>query len=540
MNGAGNGGVHAVVMHRQSLWRAHLTVGILALINLLNYMDRFTIPAVLSQVSDTFGLTLAQSGLLQTVFIISYMVFAPLFGYLGDNYNRKWLIVVGITIWSLVTFASSFVPADSFWLFLVTRGLVGIGESSYITVSPSMVGDMFTGEKRFSMLTAIYLTVPVGSGLGYLVGGMIAELFGDWRYALRFTPFIALGCVLVTIFFVHEPIRGYADRVEQLGEKAFTNSNTSVAPLAQNDGNSAKQYSSTMQGLSNESHSEEPVQPLFRRAVAGAKHWLRDVVEILKIPTFVLNAAGFTAVCFATGALSWWSPTYLADAFAMPTANNALSSEPTTVAFAMGLLTCVAGFVGVLLGLLLARKLRPILNRKADPYSCACGLLFAGPIVYFCLVVAPFSDLAAYGLIFLGEVGLCLNWALTTDIMLRVVIPPRRSSANAFSMLISHLFGDALCPLLLGAIADSITLKMCADNDIACTLQDSDSLPLSFKCQALMYSLFINAFVCVLGGGAYLFCALTIDRDADAKEKLQAEMEKLNVIDKQPTTQTAF
>jgi len=57
------------------------------------------------------------SGLLQTVFICSYMLLAPIFGYLGDRFTRKWIIVFGVSLWSLMTFLGSFVPADVYLYF---------------------------------------------------------------------------------------------------------------------------------------------------------------------------------------------------------------------------------------------------------------------------------------------------------------------------------------------------------------------------------------------------------------------------------------
>ena len=58
----------------------------------------------------------------QTVFVIFYMMFAPLFGYLGDRYNRKIILCIGLTIWSFATFAGSF--ATNFWVFLFFRAVV--------------------------------------------------------------------------------------------------------------------------------------------------------------------------------------------------------------------------------------------------------------------------------------------------------------------------------------------------------------------------------------------------------------------------------
>ena len=70
--------------------------------------------------------------LFQTAFVIFYMLTAPLFGYLGDRYSRKWILVVGLSMWSLSTLFGSF--ARNFWVFMFWRALVGIGEASYSTI----------------------------------------------------------------------------------------------------------------------------------------------------------------------------------------------------------------------------------------------------------------------------------------------------------------------------------------------------------------------------------------------------------------------
>lgn len=60
-----------------------------------------------------------------------------------------------------------------YWLFLLTRGLVGIGEASYSTVATSLIGDLFVGTARTSALIAFYLVLPFGSGLGYIIGAQV-------------------------------------------------------------------------------------------------------------------------------------------------------------------------------------------------------------------------------------------------------------------------------------------------------------------------------------------------------------------------------
>jgi len=142
------------------------TLAVLLTINLANYADRYTVTGVLpllqdkddsgfpSDVSDTLA------GFLQMVFILSYMVFSPFFGYYGDRSSRVNLICVGLVIWSMATFAGSF--AQNFWELLASRALVGIGEASYATLSPTLIADMYPPEVRSMYLAYFYTAIPVG------------------------------------------------------------------------------------------------------------------------------------------------------------------------------------------------------------------------------------------------------------------------------------------------------------------------------------------------------------------------------------------
>lgn len=68
----------------------------------------FNVAGVLTEIKHDFKITNDKSGLLQTAFILSYMVFAPLFGYLGDRYNRKVIMSSGVFLWCLTTFIGSY------------------------------------------------------------------------------------------------------------------------------------------------------------------------------------------------------------------------------------------------------------------------------------------------------------------------------------------------------------------------------------------------------------------------------------------------
>lgn len=67
----------------------------------------FVLLGVLPDIQKWFNIDKTKAGLLQTIFVCSYMVFAPLFGYLGDRFSRKYVMAIGITIWSATTFLGS-------------------------------------------------------------------------------------------------------------------------------------------------------------------------------------------------------------------------------------------------------------------------------------------------------------------------------------------------------------------------------------------------------------------------------------------------
>lgn len=133
------------------------------------------------------------------------MVCAPIFGYLGDRYSRKWIMILGVALWSGTTLLGSFMP--SYYYFLTFRAMVGIGEASYSTIAPTLISDLFINDMRSKMLAMFYFAIPVGSGLGYIVGSETANALGSWRWALRVTPFLGIAaCIL--IYLTKEPNRG--------------------------------------------------------------------------------------------------------------------------------------------------------------------------------------------------------------------------------------------------------------------------------------------------------------------------------------------
>lgn len=130
--------------------QARWALGVLLAVNLLNYLDRQVLYAVLPLLKTEFSATDAQLGALASAFMLVYMCAAPVIGYLADRSSRTAWIASGVGIWSLATVFSGL--AGSFRQLVAARAAVGIGESSYGSVSPSFVAEYFpkTGARACS------------------------------------------------------------------------------------------------------------------------------------------------------------------------------------------------------------------------------------------------------------------------------------------------------------------------------------------------------------------------------------------------------
>ncbi len=162
--------------------------------------------------------------------------------------------------------------------------------------------------------------------------------------------------------------------------------------------------------------------------------------------TYMCITLGFTSIAWVVGALALWMVKLMELVYQI----NDKPSE--NVSFIFGAVTCAAGFCGVTVGTMGAQFYRRF-NSKADTLVCALGNLLAAPFLFFGLILANNYVTVTWVCVFLGEMCLFLNWALVPDILMYVLIPVRRSTGNGMQMLSSHLLGDALSPLIIGAVS---------------------------------------------------------------------------------------
>lgn len=288
---------------------------VLTFINLFNYLDRFVVSALVESLRADLWLTDTRLGWLMTSFTIVYSLASPVFGALGDRRSRPPLVALGVLLWSGATMLSG--AARGFYTLLLARAAVGVGEAAYGTLSPGLLADYFGKDRRGRAYATFFAAIPIGSALGYIVGGLVEHRFG-WR-----TAFVISGAPGVLLAYwclrLPDPPRGA---------------------------------------------SERPWLELGKRGLAATYR------RLLANRPYVLAVAGYAAYTFAVGGMAFWMPAFLERSRGVPRAI-------ATVQF--GAVVVMTGFAGTFAGGFFADWLRRR-RREADLWVSGIATLLAAPL----------------------------------------------------------------------------------------------------------------------------------------------------------------
>ncbi|HEY6783497.1 MAG TPA: MFS transporter [Gemmatimonadales bacterium] len=293
---------------------------VLSLINLFNYLDRYVVPALFESLKQSpLHPTDGQLGFLMSGFLIVYTVTAPIFGRSGDRGRRPRVLAFGVFLWSLATTAGGL--ARSYLQLLLARAAVGVGEAAYGTVGPSLLADYFPRSSRGRAFAVFFIALPVGSALGFVVGGLVDHHWG-WRMAF----FMAGGPGLILAW---------------LAAKLWD------APRGAHD-------------------PEDPAD------TPGLRQTLR---ALLSNRSYVITVLGYAAYTFALGGVAAWMASFLERVRGLPRTQATIQFGAVVVV--TGLLGTAAG--GWLGDRLLAR------SRRAYLWLSGVATLAAAPLFYLSL-----------------------------------------------------------------------------------------------------------------------------------------------------------
>ena len=184
---------------------------VLFLVNALNIFDRQALGALLEPLRHEFGLSDTQLGALPTVFTIVYALAGLPLARLADRGSRRSLLAAGLGVWAGLTALGAL--AMNYWMLLITRLGVGIGEAVCAPTATSWIGDLVPPDRRARAMAWFMMAVPVGVMLSFAITGPAAQAFG-WR------PALALGALPAVILVpallrLGEPAREADDGLRQ-------------------------------------------------------------------------------------------------------------------------------------------------------------------------------------------------------------------------------------------------------------------------------------------------------------------------------------
>lgn len=383
-------------------YRAYV-LALLMVVYTFNFIDRQILAILLPYIKAELNFTDGQLGLLGgPAFAIVYSTLALPIAWFADRVSRVSIVGVSLAVWSGFTAVCGF--ATGFWTLFGARMGVGVGEAGGVAPSYSLVADYFPKSQRARALAFYSFGVPIGTALGYLFGGLLAEHI-NWRIAFMIVGGVGVLLAPLLKFTVKDPVRGGFDRV------------------------------ATAEGAPDVAHV--PTKAAGFNEVWGV---------LLKKPSFWFLAFGAACSSVYGYGAAFWLPSFFQRSLGMEGVDRALYIAG--IAF-------IGGTAGIWLGGWLADKLGK--GTKKAPYPLVPAVCFIIAVPMFFLAMNVQDKWLAFAL-FLIPQALSLAWLGPVVTAVQHLVPAHmRSTASASFLLINNLVGIGLGIYLLGAVSDYLT-----------------------------------------------------------------------------------
>lgn len=454
---------------------AWYALGVMTLVYLLSFIDRQILSILAEQIRIDLDLDDAQLGFLYgTAFAIFYALFGIPLGRLADTWRRGRLMAIGLALWSAMTVASGF--ASSFAQLAIARVGVGVGEASASPAAFSMLGDLFTKQRR-ALANSIYSSgLFIGMGLSLPLGGAISMA---WNRAWPEAPplglagwqvaFIAVGLpgllVAAWVWSLREPprhdVHGAPVAVSHAGAgRAFMGDLLAILPpftlwsVARFPGAllpnvlilMAVAAGMTLMSALTGDAVQWAAYGTGLYAIASWVQKLRSTDRptfrlIWGTPEVLLAIVGFGALAVVTYCVSFWTAPYAIRTFHL---------DAHTVGVAIGMPGAAAAALGVILGGRLsdAWKAR---DTRGRVYTC---MIAAAAPVPFVLAQYHAADFTTYALISPLVYGLANMWVGSAVAAYQDFVLPRMyGTVSAVYLIGSTMIGLALGPYGTGKVA---------------------------------------------------------------------------------------
>jgi len=366
---------------------------LLFLLYMFDYIDRSVITSMFSSIERDWGITHTQSGMLMSAVYWAIAILTFPVSLLVDRWSRTKTIGLMAVLWSLAT-ALCAITGNYIQLFMA-RLLIGVGEAGYAPGGNAMISGLYPIEKRSKMIGIWNASIPLGTAIGVLLGGIIATKLG-WKHAFGLVAFPGL---IVAILFLF--VKDY-----KTVDLSFVDKTNKKIRMERKD----------------------------------------MVKEFLTKPSIIYTYFGIAAVVFVTTSLITWLSTYFQIVRELPQA------KAGTMASSVMVLALIGAPLG---GILIDKWRRTQINARlllpAISTSISAILLFAA--LYFLKGTGQYITLLIMGITIM--VFIAGASAVTQD----VIHPGLRATSYAIAVIVQHLLGSSLAPIIIGRIYDLSDIK---------------------------------------------------------------------------------
>jgi MFS family permease len=366
---------------------------LLFLLYMFDYIDRMVVTSMFSSIERDWGITHTQSGLLVSAVYWAIVLLTFPISILVDRWSRTKTIGVMAIMWSLATALCAL--TGNFVQLFMARMLIGVGEAGYAPGGSAMISGLYPIDKRARMMGLWNASIPLGSAIGVLLGGIIAAKLG-WKHAFGI---VAIPGLIVAILFLF--VKDY-----KTVDLSFYDKSSNKIKMEKKD----------------------------------------MVKEFISKPSVLLTYLGMAAVVFVTTSMLTWLPTYF----------EKMRSIPQESAGKMASSVMVLALIGAPLGGYLtdiwrkskenARLLFPALTTLLSAIILFIALtIFKGTIQYVLLLV--------FGILVLAFISGAAS--VTQD----VIHPGLRATSYAIAVVVQNLLGASTAPVVMGKIYDLTNIQ---------------------------------------------------------------------------------
>ena len=362
---------------------------LLFLLYMFDYIDRSIVTSMFTSIERDWGINHTQSGLLMSAVYWAIVILTFPVSLLVDRWSRTKTIGMMAILWSLAT-ALCALTGNYVQLFMA-RLLIGVGEAGYAPGGSAMISGLYPIEKRSKMMGIWNASIPLGTAIGVLLGGIIATNWG-WKHAFGL---VAIPGLIVAIMFLF--VKDY-----KTVDLSFVDKSANRVRMERKD--------------------------IMR--------------EFLSKPSIIYTYFGIAAVVFVTTSLITWLATYF----------QAVNGLPQAKAGTMASAVMVLALVGAPLGGILTDRWRKT-RINARLFLPMLSSLVSAVLLFLALNV--FHGIAQFTVFLVMGITIMMFISGASAVTQDVIHPGLRATSYAIAVVVQNLLGSSMAPLVVGNIYDS-------------------------------------------------------------------------------------